>query len=34
VTDEATRHALQKQLTELEQRLSLRLEALQRSGAL
>lgn len=34
VTDEATRHALQKQLAVLEQRLSLRLEALQRTGTL
>jgi DNA-binding response OmpR family regulator len=33
-TDEDARRALRKQLTELEQRLSLRLEALQRNGAL
>jgi hypothetical protein len=33
-TDEDARRALHKQLTELEHRLSLRLEALQRNGAL
>ena len=33
-TDEDARRALRKQLTELEPRLSLRLEALQRNGAL
>ena len=33
-SDEGERQALRKQLTELEQRLSLRLEALQRGGAL
>ena len=32
--DEGQRQVLRKQLTDLEQRLSLRLEALQRSGAL
>jgi hypothetical protein len=32
--DEGQRRVLRKQLTDLEQRLSLRLEALQRSGAL
>lgn len=32
--DEDQRQVLRKQLTDLEQRLSLRLEALQRSGAL
>ena len=33
-TDEAAQRALQRELTELEQRLSLRLEAIQRNGVL